>query len=695
VPFSTEQIRNLVLIGHRGSGKTSLVEGLLFATGAIDRLGRVDNGTATADFEAEEVARKISITPALCHCETGGVKLNLVDTPGYSEFFADVPVAMRVADTALLVMDAQAGVEIHTIKVYSTAREMGVPVIGVVSKMDKEHADFAGTVEGMNNILEGCEAVPVQLPIGKGPGFGGVVDLVTLKAYTGSGKELQASAIPAEMNDAVAEARETLVDAVAATDDDLTEKYLEVGELTAAELAAGLKKAVAGGLLVPIMCCDGASAKGLGAMLEFAKASCPAPNARPAWAGVKPGSDEAETREAKADAPFSAFVFKTLFDPYVGRINLLRVVSGQATGDMAVTNTSRNVKEKLSGLSIMQGKQAHGVSQLAAGDLGAVSKLEETRTAETLSDPRQQIVFARPAVPNPMHSAALTAASRADEDKVGISLSRIAEEDYGLHYERSAETNELIVSGMGALHLDILAERLANRFDVKVQLADPLVPYRETISKSCRVQGRHKKQTGGRGQFGDVWVRMEPQEPGVEENEFVNAVKGGSVPTNFIPAVEKGVFDSLKKGILAGAPVVGVKVTLDDGSSHAVDSSEQAFRMAGSIAVRNALQEANPILLEPIMTAAITVSDAIMGDIMSDMSGRRGHIQGSEPSAGGLQVVRAQVPLAEMSRYAADLRSLSQGAASYTMEFSHYQQVPAHLAEGVIAARKAREEAES
>ena len=694
MPFSTDQIRNLVLIGHRGSGKTSLVEGLLFVTGAIDRLGKVDNGTATADFEPEETARQITITPALCHCEYGGVKLNLVDTPGYSEFFADVPVAMKVADTALLVMDAQAGVEIHTIKVYNTAREMGVPVVGVVSKMNKEHADFAAVVDNMNSILKDCEAVPVQLPIGKGTSFTGVVDLVAMKAYTGTGKDLKAVAVPDDMADAVAAARETLIDAVAATDDALTEKYLEAGELSAAELADGLRKAVAEGLLVPVLCCDGTDAKGLGAMLEFAKTSCPAPNARQAWTGSRPGAEDEETRECKADAPFSAFVFKTLSDPYVGRINLLRVVSGKATGDMPVINSSRNAKEKLSGLSTMQGKHAQGVAELVAGDLGAVSKLEETRTGDTLSDQRQQIVFPLPPTPSPMHSAALTAASRADEDKVGMALARVSEEDYGLSYERSPETNELIVSGMGALHLDILAERLANRFDVKVQLSDPLIPYRETVTKSCRVQGRHKKQTGGRGQFGDVWVRMEPQPPGVEENEFVNEVKGGSVPTNFIPAVEKGVMDGLRKGTLAGTPVVGVRVILDDGSSHPVDSSEQAFRMAGSIAVKNALQQANPVLLEPIMNVSITVADSIMGDIMSDMSGRRGQIQGSEPIGGGLQVVKATVPLAEMSRYAADLRSLSQGAASYTMEFSHYQEVPSHLVEGIMAARKAREEAE-
>jgi elongation factor G len=694
VAFFTEQIRNVALVGHRGSGKTTLVEGILFAAGAIERLGRVDAGTATADFEAEEVARNITITPALCHCEFGGVKINLVDTPGYSEFFADVPYAIKVTDTAALVMDATSGVEIHSIKCYATARDMGVPVIGLVTKMGKEHADFAAARDSMRKMLPGCEPVAVQLPIGAGASFAGVVDLLTLKAYQGEGKDLKASAIPAELADAVAEAREQLVDAVAATDDDLTEKYLEEGELTDQELTDGLKAAVAGGLIVPVVCVDGYDTKGIGGLLEFIKSSCPSPASRSAWVGTKPGSEDEESRSCQAEAPFSAFVFKTLSDPYVGRISLLRVVSGKATGDLPVMNTTKGSREKLSGLAIMQGKQTKSAGELVAGDLGAVSKLEHTSTGDTLADPKQAIVYPQPPVPVPMHSSAMTAATRADEDKLSMALARIAEEDAGLKYERSGETNELLVSGMGQLHLDIVAERLRNKFDVTVNLSDPQVPYRETVSKSCRVQGRHKKQTGGRGQFGDVWVRMEPQPAGVEANEFVNEVKGGSVPTNFIPAVEKGVFDGLRKGILSGAPVIGVKVTLDDGSSHAVDSSEQAFRMAGSIGVRNALDQAGPVLLEPIMNVAITVAGDIMGDIMSDMSSRRGQIQGSEQIGGGLQVVRAIVPLAEMARYAADLRSLSQGAASYTMEFSHYEHVPAHLADGIIAEHKAREAAE-
>jgi elongation factor G len=694
VAFSTEQIRNVVLIGHRGCGKTTLVEGLLHATGGVERLGRVDSGTAAADFEAEEVARQITITPSLCHADHGGVKVNLVDTPGYSEFFADVPYAMAVADAAVLVVDGSSGVEIHTIKVYQTAREMKLPVVAVVNKMGKEHANLGNAVASMKRMLPGCEAVPVQLPIGTGNSFAGVVDLVSGKAYTGTGKDLKASEVPEELGEAVAAAREKLIDAVAATDEALIEKYLEEGELSPAELASGLAKGVASGAIIPVLCCDAYDTKGLAALLEFVRSTCPAPDARGPWTGTKPGTQDEEQRDCRADAPFSAFVFKTLSDPYVGRISLIRVVSGKATSDLQLHNTSKNSRERLTGLSVMQGRQATGVAELAAGDLGAVTKLENTSTGDTLADSRQQIVYPRLKAPNPMHSAAMTAASRTDEDKLSMALARVAEEDAGLSYERHPETNELVVSGMGALHLDILAERLASKFDVKVNLSDPLIPYRETVTRSCRVQGRHKKQTGGRGQFGDVWVRMDPQPRGVEENQFVNEVKGGSVPTNFIPAVEKGVLDAVRKGILAGAPVVGVKVTLDDGSSHPVDSSEQAFRMAGSIAVRNALEQAGCILLEPIMVVAVTAVDGVMGDIMSDFSGRRGQIQGSEPLGSGLQVIKALVPLAEMARYAADLRSLTQGAASYTMEFSHYQEVPAHMAEQVIAARKARVEAE-
>jgi elongation factor G len=694
VAFNTKQIRNVALIGHRGSGKTTLVEGLLYATGAIERLGRVDAGTATSDFEPEEISRKIGITPSLCYCEFGGVKINLVDTPGYSEFFADTPYAMKVCDTAALVMDASAGVEIHTIKCYTTAREMGIPVVGVLSKMGKEHADVAASLESMENMLPGCEPVAVQVAVGSGTSFQGVVDLLTQKAYLGEGKALQASELPAEQAEAVAAARETLVDAVAATDENLIEKYLEEGELSEAELIAGLQAAVANGSLVPVVCVDGYDTRGLGGLLEFIKSICPDPTNQGVWQGTKPGSEDVEERTCDPEAPFSAYVFKTLSDPYVGRISLIRVVSGKAAGDMMVQNTSRGTREKLNGLSLIQGKQTKGAAELGAGDLGAVAKLEQTSTGDTLAEAKAPIVYPKPVTPIAMHSAAMTAATRADEDKLSAALARVLEEDAGLVYERSPETNELLVSGMGQLHLDIVVERLRTKFDVTVSLSDPQVPYRETVSKSCRVQGRHKKQTGGRGQFGDVWVRMDPQPTGVEENEFVNEVKGGTVPTNFIPAVEKGIFDALRKGILAGAPVIGVKVTLDDGSSHPVDSSEQAFRMAGSIGVRNALEQAAPVLLEPIMNVAITVSGEIMGDIMSDMSGRRGAIQGSEQIGGGLQVVRASVPLAEMARYAADLRSLSQGAASYTMEFSHYEQVPAHLAEGIIAEYKAREAAE-
>ena len=692
--FTTEQIRNIVFLGHRGSGKTMLAEAFLFAGGAIDRMGQVDSGTAKTDFEQEEMARKISVTPALCHCPYSGVKINVIDTPGYSEFFADVPYCIKVADAGLLVVDATSGVEIHTIKVFATAVEMGLPVVGMISKMGKEHAEFQAAVDSMNESLGNCEAVPVQLPIGAGTNFNGIVDLINMKAYVGQGKGNKAGDIPGDMADAVAAAREALIDAVAASDDELTEKYLEQGELSADELSAGLAAAMAQGMIVPVLCSDALQCTGVETMMDFIKNSCPSPDKRDAWEGEAAEGEDAPVQPITSDGPFTGFVFKTLSDPYVGRISLIRVVSGTAKSDMQVQNVSKNAKEKLSSLSVVQGKSMQAVNELCAGDLGAVAKLDATSTGDTLGENKQSIVYPRPVTPKPMHSASVHAASRADEDKLSMALARIGEEDMWLEFGRDPESNELIVSGMGALHVDILVERLATKYDATVSLGTPPIPYRETISRSCRVQGRHKKQTGGRGQFGDVWIRMDPL-PGSEELEFANEVKGGTVPTNFIPAVEKGVFDGLRKGILAGSPVVGVKVTLDDGSSHPVDSSEQAFRMAGSIAVRNALEQAGPTLLEPIMNVAITVAEDIMGDIMSDMSGRRGQIQGSESIGRGLQVVKASVPLAELANYAADLRSLSQGAASYTMEFSHYQEVPAHIAETVIAAAQAKREEEA
>ncbi len=690
----TSQIRNLVTIGHRGCGKTLLTEAMLFATGATGRFGQVDDGTAVADFEPEERSRQISISPALCNCTHDGTKINVIDTPGYAEFFAEVIDCLWVADCALLVVDAGAGVEVHTHRCYQTAADMSLPIVAVANKMSGEHADFDAAVDSINQMLGGVEGVKVQIPVGEKGNFAGVVDLLSMKMLKGSEKGGTWTDIPEDMTDQASAAREGLVEAVAANDEELMEKYFENETLSHEELASGLAKGVAGGQLVPVLATDALNVLGIGALLDLIVAVCPTPAQRGAWTGHDPKDETVEiVRECSQTEPFAAVVFKTLSDPYVGRISLMRVVSGTANSDANVTEAKSGNRERLSGLATMQGNKTSEVQALAAGDLGCVTKLESTLTGGTLCDPKGPVVFDAPELPKAMHSAAVTAASHADEDKLSAGLARLAEEDIGFSFGREASTGEMLIYGMGALHLDVIVQKLARKFEASVTLSEPKVPYIETITTAVRVQGRHKKQTGGRGQFGDVWIRMEPLPRGAGF-EFVNEIRGASVPTNYIPAVEKGVVAQLQKGLLTGSPVVDVQVTLDDGSSHPVDSSDQAFQTAGQIAVRNALAEARSILLEPVMDVEITVPEDIMGDVMSDLSGRRGRIQGSESLGAGLQLVRASVPLAEMRRYAADLRSISQGRASYTMSFSGYEEVPSHLMDGIVAEHKANAEAD-
>ncbi len=689
--FDTSQIRDVVFVGHRGCGKTTLTEGLLYTAGAVSRLGHVEAGNSTCDFEPEETERKISISPALAYCEHNQVKINLIDTPGYAEFFAEVPPCLWVADCALLVVDGVAGVEVHTHKVFKAAQEQQLPLVAVVNKLDKERADFQTTVTSLRDSLSGPEVVPVQLPIGREESFAGVVDLLTMTAVVGQGTEAKQQDIPGELADEAATARENLIDAVAATDDELTIKYLEAGELTAQELTTGIKNAVVQGTIMPVLATAAYQNIGVAAVLDFIAGVCPSPADRDGWQGTTRKGEEI-TRPVSVDEPFSAVVFKTLSDPYVGRLSLLRVVSGVAQADASVVNGRSGDRERLSGLSFVQGRDTVSAGTLAAGDLGCVAKLEETVTGDTLCDANNRIVFAAPERLVGMHTTALQVVSQADQDKLSEALFRLAEEDVGFTYQRDPETGELVAHSMGPLHIEVITSRLKRKFEVDVSLSEPKIPYRETVRNNVRVQGRHKKQTGGRGQFGDVWIRVEPLLSG-EGFEFVSAVKGGAVPTNYIGAVEKGIKDTMDRGVLAGYPVTDVKVTLDDGSSHPVDSSDLAFRTAGQIAMRRAMEEAAAVLLEPIAQVEVVTPEDIVGDVISDLNSRRGQIQGTEVLGGNVQVVRALVPLAETSRYAANLRSLSQGRASYTMQFAHYQEVPAQMTEAVVA--KARAEAEA
>ncbi len=692
--WQPQELRSIALVGHRGVGKTSLNEALLHAAGATDELGSVDKGTSIADCEPEEQERNISVTAALSHCEHDGVKVNLLDTPGYAEFFVEGLYCLWVVENALLVLDAASGVEVHTIKMCDAARAAGVPVIGVVNKMDGEQADFASVIEAMNEDLADCEAVAVQLPIGSGAGFEGVVDLLSEKAVVGTGAGAKRADIPAEMDDEVTEAREALMDAVAATDDDLTEKYLEEDSLSQEELVTGLKAAVASGSLVPVLCTCATGEIGVKALLEFITqvALSPADARQNPRTGHAPDSEEEVVLAADASAATTLVVFKTLSDPYVGKFSLVRVMSGTARADQDVVNVRTGDRERLSGLAVNQGRETEGVAELVAGDLGSAMRLEHTVTGDTLTAQGAAVVVDPPEAPASMYAAAARAASRSDADKLSDALAKIAAEDMAFSYQRDNETGELLVKGMGPLHLDVVLARLRRQFEVAVDLSEPRVPYRETVRGSVRVQGRHKKQTGGRGQFGDVWIRVEPMPRGAGY-EFANEIRGGSVPTNFIAAVEKGIVDAMAVGRLAGYPVVDIRVTLDDGSSHPVDSSDIAFRTAASIALRAGLEQALPVLIEPIMNVSVTTPEDLMGDLMSDLNSRRGRIQGTE-QAGSLQVIKAQVPQAELGRYAADLRSLSQGRASFEVEFAHYEELPGHLAEKVIAEARAAKEAD-
>ena len=684
--WQPKDLRNVAIVGHRGVGKTSLNEALLHAAGVIAQLGSVDAGTAVADYEDQERERKISISPALCHVEHRNAKINLIDCPGYSEFYVDALYGLWAVENALLTVGAVAGVEVHTIKMYDAARQMGVRLIGVVNKLDAERADFAEAVASMNESLPECEAVAVQLPIGQAAEFTGVVDLVSGNAWIGGEK----ADVPAEMADDVQEAREALIDAVAATDDDLTMQYLEEGTLSEQELIVGLRAAIAAGTLLPVLATSGEKQVGIKALMDFIVDAAVSPEDAAPRAAMA-GDEETEVAGDASGDPV-LICFKTLSDPYVGRVSLLRVLRGTVKADSDVYNSRDDERERLSSLSVNQAQEASGVEELVAGDMGSAVRLEDTATGDTLSTQKSKLVVAPPEAPDSMYAVAVTAATRADADKMSDALTRLSAEDMGLKYERNVETGELLLKGLGPMHLDVAVAKLREQYDVDVQMSEPRVAYRETVRRSVRVQGRHKKQTGGRGQFGDVWLRVEPGERGTGF-EFANEVKGGSVPSNYIPAVEKGVRAGMEEGRVAGYPVVDIRVTLDDGSSHPVDSSDMAFQLAAGIGLRAAMEQADAVLLEPIMDVTVIGPEDIMGDIMSDLNSKRGRILGTE-QVGTMQAIKAQVPQSEMMRYAADLRSISQGRASYEVAFSHYEELPSHMTEQVVAQAKQASDAE-
>ncbi len=697
--YKTESIRNVGIVGHGGTGKTQLASALLFAAGATDRLGKPTEGTAITDWDEEEVARKISIQTGLAHIEwtSAGrepVKINLLDTPGYSTFINETKASLPVADAALILVDVVAGVQVVTEKVWDYCTEYGLPRAFVVNWMDRDLADFQRALASIQEIF-GRGAVPAQLPIGAEKNFHGVIDLVTMKAHLyepdGNGRA-KVEEIPAELADKAREWHEKLVEMVAEGDDKLMEEFFDKGTLPVEDLNKGLREAVATQRLFPVLAASGLRNIGAESILNFLAEVFPHPGARGTVTGYTEPNRKGQpvTRRVADDEPVSLFVFKTLADPFAGRISYFKVMSGRLESDATLLNFNRQANERLQHIQVMQGKAGTQVQELHAGDIGAVAKLKETLSGETLGDKGAPIFYPPARLPEPSITFAVEAKTRADEDKIGTAIHKLLEEDLSLRFGRDAQTQEFLLSGSGQQHIEVVVSKLRSHYHVDVTLKLPKVPYRETIRGKADAEGKHKKQTGGRGQFGVCRVKMEPLPRGTGF-EFVDDIFGGAIPRNYIPAVEKGIRDAAERGYLAGFPVVDFRATLYDGKYHDVDSSEMAFKIAGSLAFKEAMKQARPVLLEPVMDVEIYAPDQYSGDIMGDVSSRRGRISGSE-TRGQNVVIKAQVPLAEMLSYATDLTSMTQGRASFSMEFSHYDYVPSEIAEKVIAAAKAARE---
>ncbi|HEV8639167.1 MAG TPA: elongation factor G [Chloroflexota bacterium] len=671
--YRPSQIRNVGLFSHGGAGKTTLCEAILLNAGLTNRMGRVDEGSTVSDYEPEEHKRSISTNLAVLPLEWKEHKINLLDAPGFLDFAGEVRQAMRVVDGAMVLVDAVAGVEVGTDLVWKQLDQLGLPRIVVVSKIDRENADFSRTVDTLRGRY-GNKVVAVQCPIGAHDAFEGVVDLVAMKD------------VPASCTAMADQLREQMIEAVAETDDDLIAKYLDGETLEEAEVRAALHKAVASGQIFPVVTCAGMANRAVDTLLDEIITLLPSPEERGAVKATElPSGKEGELTPTEA-GPLVALVFKTTADPFVGRLTYLRVFSGTLRSDTHVWNANKQRDERLGQLFTVRGKTQTPIPQVGPGDIGAVAKLQETGTGDTLCSREHQYRLAPVEFPKPVFSVAVEPKSKADLDKLGSALHRLAEEDPTVMIRRDPDTAETVVSGLGEQHIDVSVERIKRKFGVELNLHVPRVPYRETIQRKTNSEYRHKKQTGGHGQYGHVVLELEPLPRG-SGFEFGERVVGGAVPKNFVPAVEKGVREALDGGVLAGFPVVDLKVTLYDGSYHDVDSSEMAFKIASSQAFRKGFEEASPILLEPVMDVAVTVPEEFVGDVMSDMNGKRARVQGMEPD-GEMTTVHAQVPLAQMQRYATDLRSITQGRGTYTMEFSHYEEVPAHIAQQVIAEHK-------
>jgi len=683
-------VRNVALFGHGKSGKTSAAEALLFTAGKTTRLGKVDDGSSVMDYEPEEIAHHMTISSSFNQCSWKKHDIYLIDTPGDDNFLNETKFAAAVADTAILVVEATGGLKSQSEKISDFIRERKLPTIIVVNRMDRERANFAGCLAEIGDALP-FKPVVVHLPIGAEDNFRGMVDIVRQKGYlfegdTGKVKETE---IPGELADQVAQYREALMEMVAETDDELIEKFLEEGELSDADLQAGLKNGVASGALAIVSCLSATRNLGCGPLLDLICDFLPSPTARPATLGTDPKSGDPVERLPRPDAPFSALVFKTMADPYAGRLTIFKVISGTLSGE-SFYNSSKETSEKFGQLLVLEGKTQSQIDSAGPGMIVAVAKLKETVTGDTLCAPTAPVIFESLTPMEPNISYAVTTGQKKDEEKLHASINKMLEEDPTLQLIRDPHTRQILVSGVGQVHLEIIGERIKRKFGVEMQLELPKVPYRETIKGKARVQGKHKKQTGGHGQFADSWIEIEPLPRG-GGFVFEDKIVGGVIPRQFIPAVEKGIIEAMDKGGLAGYPMVDIKIALVDGSFHAVDSSEMAFKISGALAFRKGTQEAKPVLLEPIMNMTIKVPKDYVGDVIGDLNGRRGKVMGMDSEAKN-EVITAQAPMAEIQQYAPNLTSITGGRGSFKVEFSHYEEVPAQMAAKIISQANADKE---
>jgi len=683
--YQAEKIRNVGLFSHGGAGKTSLAEAMLFQSGAINRLGKVEEGSTTTDFDPDEIKRHISVSTGLAPCEWQGHKLNVLDTPGYADFVGEVVQTMRVVDGALILVDAVSGLEVGTEAAWQEAEKNGVPRMFFVNKMERENSNFDTALQSLKTRF-GKGVVPVQIPVGSQHNFSGVVDLVTMTVL-GDGKE-PGKEVTGELREAAQGYRDSLVETAVEMDDELINKYLEGEAISVEELQRAIRAGVQSRNLFPVMCGSAIASGTIAPLLDTIVAYMPSP----LDATVRTTNGDVPASKLAEKNQLAALVFKTVSDPYVGRLNYFRVYSGSVQSDSHIWNPNQRREERIGQLYTLVGKRQDPIPKIGLGDIGAVAKLQETSTGDTITSKDSGLQLVGIEFPDPVFAGAISPKTKADLDKLGSAMARMTEEDPTIRVEKNAETGDLLMSGMGESHIDITAERMKRKFGVDVNVDIPKVAYRETVTTSAKAQGRYKKQTGGHGQFGDTWLEIEPL-PRDQEFEFRDRVVGGSVPKNFIPAVEKGVREALHEGILAGFPVVAVRVTLYDGSYHAVDSSEMSFKIAASMGFKKAAEMAKPILLEPIMELAITVPDSYMGDVIGDLNTKRAQVLGMIPED-GFTTVQARAPYAEVRRYATDLRSITQARGKFTMEFSGYDEVPAHAAQAVIAEAKKEKEQE-